>query len=286
MTGRPDRLTLSSTTDVPYPENFIRFLGTGGTRFVMLSQRRASGGIWFSCGAARGVVDPGPGSLVRICAAKPPLSALDINTLILTHRHIDHSSDINVLAEGMTLGTRGPRGRILLPEDALDDGDAVLLQYEAKKIKHIDRHADGKITEIAPGVTVESVRHEHHGVQCYGLIFRGEGFKTWGLISDTAALPSFPQRYRECEMLVINLTLPLPWARLDHMSQPDVASLLQDLHPKLVLLSHMGSHLLDMGADRVANSLSTDRTQTVAAQDDMIVDLNTISIIAGGNTHE
>jgi phosphoribosyl 1,2-cyclic phosphodiesterase len=240
---------------------------------MMLSQRRSTGGIWFSFGGARGVIDPGPGSLVRVCEARPALFATDINTLILTHRHIDHSSDLNALAEGMTLKSQEKRGSVLLTRDSSEDGDSVLLRFAEKKIKRIFRHEDGKRVELASNVTVESVWHEHHGVQCYGLIFRGAGLPTWGLLSDTAALPHFPDRYKECEILVMNVTMLFPRARLDHMSLPDAASLLRVLHPKLAIVTHMSNMLLDYGPRNIERALMTDRTKVTAASDGLIVDL-------------
>jgi phosphoribosyl 1,2-cyclic phosphodiesterase len=237
----------------------------------MLSQRRASGGIWFSYGGSRGVIDPGPGSLVGICAAKPPLAAIDINTLILTHKHIDHSSDINVLAEGMTLKSREKKGSILMPRDSAPGENGALMGYFAGRIKNTHFHGDRKITEIIPGVTVESVAHQHHGVECYGLIFRKDGLPPWGVISDTRAEPHFPERYADCRMLIINTTLPLPAPRLDHMSMADIKSLLQVLHPRVAILTHMGSMLLDMGPEQIANRASTHWTRVIAASDGMII---------------
>jgi ribonuclease BN (tRNA processing enzyme) len=265
-----------------YPRNFIRFLGTAGTRFIMLSQRRSSGGLWFSYGGARGVIDPGPGSLVQICAADPPLAAIDINTIILTHRHVDHSSDVNALVEGMTLMSRERRGRILLTRDCVARGDSVLLNYEAGRVRDISTHSEGARTELSPAAAVESVRHEHHGVECFGLIFRGAGLPTWGLISDTTALPDFPRRYEECGTLVINMAIPLPRARLDHMSMADVGSLLQVLHPARVILTHLGGDILDMGPDRVASALRTERTEVTVASDGMTVDLEGQNAIQEG----
>jgi phosphoribosyl 1,2-cyclic phosphodiesterase len=256
-----------------YPENFIRFLGTAGTRFIMLSQRRSTGGIWFSYGGCRGVIDPGPGSLVRICEANPPLAAIDINTLILTHRHIDHSSDLNVLAEGMTLASAEKRGCVLMTDDCSEPGDSVLLRFAEKKIKCVHRHRDGEKTKLPGDVTVESVRHEHHGVQCFGLVFRKEGLPTWGLVSDTAALPDFPARYGSCEILVMNVTMLFPRSRLDHLSLPDAVSLLQAIHPKLALATHMSGMLLDFGADRIEKLLSSGMTKAIAADDGLVIDL-------------
>lgn len=275
-----EKITARAEETVPIritenPENFIRFLGTAGTRFVMLSQRRASGGIWFSYGACRGVIDPGPGSLVQICKASPAISTLDVNTLILTHRHIDHSSDFNVLCEGMTLRSLTKKGQVLLTEDSIGDRNAVLHDYFAKKVERVYTHADGKKTALSDDVTVESVRHKHHGVQCFGLIFRGQGLPAWGVISDTRALPCFPKRYEECKMLIINVTLPHPWGKLDHISVPEVASLLQLLRPKLMILTHMGQQLLDKGPAEIARKLSTKDTRVVAAEDGLIVDLET-----------
>jgi len=43
----------------------IRFLGTGGARFVVAKQIRASGGMWMRFGETQIHVDPGPGALVR-----------------------------------------------------------------------------------------------------------------------------------------------------------------------------------------------------------------------------
>src|SRR5579872_3926013 len=43
----------------------ILFLGTGGARFVVARQIRASGGMWMRFGKTQIHVDPGPGALVR-----------------------------------------------------------------------------------------------------------------------------------------------------------------------------------------------------------------------------
>ncbi|MDR1965526.1 MAG: hypothetical protein LBQ36_02345 [Synergistaceae bacterium] len=257
-----------------YPGNFIRFLGTAGTRFIMLSQRRSSGGIWFSCGGARGVIDPGPGSLVRLCEAKPPISPISINTIILTHRHVDHSSDVNALAEGMTLKAAKPRGFVLLTRDCFEGGDSVLMNYMSKRIKMVAFHEDGADSEPAPDLSLESVAHSHNGVQCFGVIFKRTCAPHWGLISDTAPLESFSKRYVGCEMIVINVALSMPKARIDHMSLPEVESLLGTICPRTAVLTHMGNDLLDMGGERISRKLSTNRTKVIAATDGMVISLD------------
>lgn len=263
-----------------YPANFVRFLGTAGTRFIMLSQRRSSGGIWFSYGGARGVIDPGPGSLVRICEARPSLSPIDINTIILTHRHIDHSSDVNALAEGMILKSQTPRGFILSTRDALEDGDRVIMRYLLSGIAETAIHEDGKFTSPARGVTIESVIHSHHGVECYGCVFRASGLPSWGVISDTAPLPDFPSRYGDCKLLIVNTALMFPRATLDHMSLPDVESLLERTAPAVAVVTHMGADMLDRGGEYISRRLAARATKVIAATDGMILTLeNPITIL-------
>ena len=49
----------------------LRFLGTGGARWVVAKQIRSSGGFWLQTDGANIHVDPGPGALVRAHAQVP-----------------------------------------------------------------------------------------------------------------------------------------------------------------------------------------------------------------------
>lgn len=268
---------MTQTHPKKYPEHFVRYLGTAGTRFVMLSQERTSGGIWFSYGGVIGVIDPGPGSLVQICKAVPTLNAMDIKALLLTHRHIDHSTDMNVLCEAMTNAGRSIQGCALVPLDARKTSNPVLYRYISKMIQCYTTIKDGKSISIGKQVNVEPVLHLHHGVDCFGFIFRSPGLPTWGVISDTFPLPHLPDRYRECDMISVNSTMPLPRDRLQHFSVSDVESLLGIITPKLLVLTHLGHGILNLGAETIAQKLSTPQTRAIAATDGMVIDLKNLS---------
>ena len=268
----------SHIADFSYPENYIRYLGTGGARFCMASQLRQTGGIWFSYGGLKGVIDPGPGSLFHICRAVPQLPLYDIRAILLSHKHLDHSTDINVLSEAMTECGFKKQGTVALPSDALNGDDRVFLPYCAKNVGNIDVVSDGKIIELDSMVKAEPVIHRHHGVECYGFIFRKKGLPTWGVISDTKIMPHFSERYSECDYISINITFPEKKSRLEHMSLEDTADLLKTLHPKLVTISHMGVRLLEAGPEFSASRITTKETRIVAGRDGMVVDLDTVSV--------
>ncbi|MGA2467107.1 MAG: MBL fold metallo-hydrolase, partial [Thermodesulfobacteriota bacterium] len=61
-----------------------------------MKQLRASGGVWLSIGKTNLYIDPGPGALVRCLSSKPKLEPSTLDGILLTHKHLDHSSDVNV----------------------------------------------------------------------------------------------------------------------------------------------------------------------------------------------
>jgi phosphoribosyl 1,2-cyclic phosphodiesterase len=51
-----------------------------------------------------------------------------LDGILLTHKHLDHSGDINVMIEAMTEGGFKKRGVLFAPRDALEE-DPVVLKY-------------------------------------------------------------------------------------------------------------------------------------------------------------
>src|SRR5271165_6601133 len=101
----------------------VRFLGTGGARFVVARQIRASGGMWFTFETkpwqkTQIHVDPGPGALVRALSSVPRCEPPELDAIALSHKHLDHSGDVNAMIEAMTHGGWKARGALLAPRDA------------------------------------------------------------------------------------------------------------------------------------------------------------------------
>ena len=80
-------------------------MGTAGARFVVSKQLRSSAGTWCFLQGKNILIDPGPGTLSRCFTSRPGLDPEKLDAIILTHRHLDHSTDVNVLIEAMTRGT-------------------------------------------------------------------------------------------------------------------------------------------------------------------------------------
>src|SRR4030067_2718136 len=116
--------------------SFIKFVGTAGARFVVMKQLRASGGVWLSVGKTNLYIDPGPGALLRCLSSKPRLEPSTLDGILLTHKHLDQSNDVNVRTEAMTEGGFKKRGILFAPEDALEE-DPVVLNYVRNYVEKI-----------------------------------------------------------------------------------------------------------------------------------------------------
>lgn len=257
------------------PENFIWFLGTSGARFSMIFQIRASGGIWIRIKGLNMLIDPGPGSLVRITDNFPLLDPMLLDAIIVTHRHMDHSCDLNVMTEAMTYGGRIRKGTILIPVDGLEPPEPVLLGHMRDQVSGVETWEEGRLYTLGRDVVLQAVRLLHHGVECFGFIIEAEGMPSIGVITDTSFNEELIAPYLDCQALVINTTLLRTIERIDHLSIPEVEKILERVRPEWAILTHFGTSILEKGPEQCIRDMDLLWTKVFAARDNMIFDLDT-----------
>lgn len=64
-------------------------------------QLLASGGTWLCLNDVNIHLDPGPGALVKCTSNRPKFDPIKLGSIILSHKHLDHSSDVEVMIEAM-----------------------------------------------------------------------------------------------------------------------------------------------------------------------------------------
>ena len=252
--------------------SFIKFLGTAGARFVVMKQLRASGGAWLSVGKTNLYIDPGPGALVRCLHSKPRLEPSFLDGILLTHKHLDHSGDINVMVEAMTEGGFKKRGILFAPADALEE-DPVILKYVmgyVEKVEVLRENSEYRIGDIR----FSTARKHQHRVETYGINFRISPH-TISWVTDTRFFPELPHLYSG-EILVIHVVRlkPIGDEPIDHLSIEDVKTILKKARPKLAVLTHFGMTMIQAKPWVIAGELEKELgLKVIAASDGMKLDL-------------
>ena len=243
--------------------NRIIFLGTGGARVLVSKQLLASGGLWIEQAGTRLHLDPGPGALVL--AAKRDLDPTKLDAILLSHRHLDHSADVNVMIEAMTTGGFNRRGLVLAPKEAYDD-DPVILRYlrsyvrETLVVEEGGKYQVGNVTVHAP------VAHDHAG-EVYGYVFESPGCR-WSYVADTRYFPELAEHYR-ADVIVLN-TVRLKESEIYHLSIPDAKRLIEAIQPKTAILTHFGMTIWRANPSTVAEELAQQTgVEVIAARDGM-----------------
>ena len=251
----------------------IKFLGTAGARFVVIKQLRKSGGIWLTLDDTNVLIDPGPGSLNRCLQSKPKLNPMDLDGIILTHRHIDHSNDVNILIEAMTNGGFKKKGIVFAPSDALND-DPVILKYvrgHVEDIVTLKEKGEYNIGNISFSTPVKHV----HGVETYGLNIYGKNCSI-SLIADTKYFNEL-ESYYNGDILILNIVLLKEKEHIMHLSLGDAERIISANKPKLCVLTHFGMNIIKLKPWELAEALSEKLgVKVIAASDGLQLDLDKI----------
>ena len=261
----------------------VLFLGTGGARFVVARQFRASGGMWMRFGKTQIHVDPGPGALVRALAHVPPCNPRELDGIVLSHKHLDHANDVNVMIEAMTSGGFRRRGVLLAPQDALQ-GEPVVFPYAQRFVDRIEiaRERSGPY-HIGDVEIRTSVRHVH-AVDTYGMHFRYEG-RTVSYLPCGRYFEGLAEDYRAHapDVLIINVLRYRDAMDVDHLTFDQAREVIAAIRPRICVMQHFGTKMLEQNPPRLARELQDQLgIRTIAAYDNMLLDVETeVAALAG-----
>lgn len=246
----------------------LTFMGTAGARFMVAKQLAASGGLYLEEGQTRLAMDPGPGAVVQYAKRKVDLARL--TGILLSHRHLDHCGDVNVMIEAMTEGGFRHRGTLLCPSDALD-ADPVVLHYLRQFPEEVVRLAPDTGYRLGE-ISFTTTRRHIHGVETYGFLF-GDGTRRLGWVTDSKYYDGIAADH-QAEVMLIHTVLTHSRAELPHLGLDDAERILCEARPRLGILTHFGMGVWRERPWEVAAAMS-ERTgiEIKAARDGMSLEI-------------
>jgi ribonuclease BN (tRNA processing enzyme) len=248
----------------------LHFLGTGGGRFVMISQRRRTAGIRINYGDSQIHLDPGPGALVFSNWAKYNPQKLD--GVIVTHGHPDHYGDAEVFIEAMTKGTREKRGVFAAPKSVLSGNHQI-----GPSISNYHKKLPEKVEVLVPehkfsikNITFQAKKAVHGDPDTVGLKFAVPDIGVIGYTSDTGYFPKLGELYQDSRLLILCTMWPRNLSIEKHLNTSDANKILKKAKPNCAVLTHFGMRMLNADPEKEAEFLETETgIPVIAAKDGM-----------------
>lgn len=251
----------------------ITMLGTGGGRFVVINQVRASGGLILEMDREMLHIDPGPGTLVR--AKQYDVRLRKLTGVVVSHTHPDHCTDAQMVIEAMTQGARKKRG-ILIGSESVIKGEGEFIQvispYHLKAVERVEAMKPGDRIRVGK-LEIQATKTKHREPNCLGFVFRGSS--VIGFTGDGEYFRGQEDLFRGCEYLIINCLRPRTDTWPEHMNAGQAEKLIGMVKPKLAVLQHFGMLMLKGVAEREAKHIQRNTgVRTIAARDGQVLDLN------------
>jgi len=252
-------------------ENIILFLGTGGDSIVVGKQIKASGGIILELEGNQFLLDPGPGCLVR--ARQAGISIRNTIGVFVSHAHTNHSNDLNVVLEALSVSGLDRIGVVVCNKKVVD-GD----EKELPVLKNRNRDFVEKVLALGPGaklginnINISTTKTKHFDSEGIGFIFETPRYSI-GYTSDTEFTEEIADQYNKCGVLILNCKYPTEMKEPGHLNTDDAIKFIKKAKPKLAIINHFGIKMIEANPMYEAREIQKEtKVETMAAKDGLLI---------------
>lgn len=246
----------------------LKFLGTGGGRYVTGEQLRNTAGIVVQTDEAQVYVDPGPGALVH--AHEMLNDPLETDALVVSHAHLDHSSDANAIIEMMV--ESGDQPAALFANETVLNGygdiENTVTQYHQDLCSTVEKLGDGTEHEFKD-LEIRSQEMFHTDPRTAGFVLETDE-KSIGFWTDTEFSDELLELYSDVDVMVVYCTRPKGKSLRNHTSVDDIPKIMSATDANTVIVTHFGYSFLDSDMDEQKDWLEEEiDAKVVFAEDGM-----------------
>ncbi len=252
--------------DIGGEKAFLYNLGSGGTSYHVVTQHFRTSGFLLKLGNVHIYVDPGIGGFTTALEKKVPIEKLDI--LLVSHAHIDHSSDAEGFIEGVWVRSLRKKKLLVVAAPCVLGIPKRCNQQISLYHKRISVIEEAKIGErIHYGdVEIKATPGVHHEVHIRGFVIKWKNISI-GYASDTAYFESFGEYYSKVDYLILHPVMlkRSKFSRNRHAAYEDVIEMILSSDPKHVLLRHIGYQIIQYGIDKFSKDIANNTGKNVYA---------------------
>ncbi|ASJ10261.1 hydrolase [Thermococcus sp. P6] len=218
----------------------ITFLGSGGGRFITITQFRSTGG--FHIRASRNLyVDPGPGALIRSWRYK--LDPRKLDAIFVSHRHVDHCNDLEVMIEAMTGGALKKRGMLIASRSVVHGDEShtpAVSGYYLDVLESVHIPEPGSRIKLGEEeMVITPSRHSDPTTIGFRMKTR---YGDVSYIPDTAYFDELLKWHEGSRVLIAAVTRPRDMGIPYHLSTDDAVVMLRKMtrRPEVLVINHIG----------------------------------------------
>ncbi len=247
----------------------ITFLGTGQGPFIVGKQIRSSGGIVVQTHTQQIHIDPGPSSLLM--SRMNGINPRETTCILVSHSHIRHCNDLNILIDAMTLAGLDRKG-VLISNESVINGDElnppVLTDFHKDCIEKFIVIKPGQKAGV--GAVEINATHVKHSVDGLGFKLSCPGFVV-SYVGDTANHAELKNEHEGADILILNNVYPSDEENKYNLNTDDSIEIIKEINPVLAIITHFSADLEDPLTEARKINRATD-SQVIAAKDGMSID--------------
>jgi ribonuclease BN (tRNA processing enzyme) len=225
----------------------LKFLGTGGGRYVTGLQNRKTGGIIIQTEETQIHIDPGPGALVHSHSELE--EPLETEAVIVSHAHLDHANDAEAIIEMMTEASDKP-GTVFASESVLHgygEVEKAISDYHrdlCMKVEQLEEESKHSFKDVE----IESQEMFHGDPKTQGFTLETEEKKI-GFWTDTEYSEELTELYQGCDTIVIYCARPKNAGIRGHTSLDELPEIVKRTEVENVIITHFGQKFLNADLD-------------------------------------
>ncbi|MFQ3308570.1 MAG: ribonuclease BN (tRNA processing enzyme) [Candidatus Nanohaloarchaea archaeon] len=239
----------------------LKFLGTGGGRYVTGEQKRRTAGVVVKTEKTQLHIDPGPGALVY--SNQELDNPEETEAVLVSHNHPDHSNDVNCIIEQITEINDFP-GTVIGNQTAMEgysDIDKVVSRYHKNLCVNFEIMGE-QDSYTFKDLEIETQEMFHSDPKTIGFTLEDEDNKI-GFWTDTDYSDELTVFYDDCDTLVVYCTHPRGEDFKGHTHLSDIPSIAEETDASTILITHFGYKFLESDLDEQKQWLEDEISQKV-----------------------
>ncbi len=224
----------------------IIFLGSGGGRAMVYTQKRKTSGFYLNLDIKM-YVDPGVGAFINyITNFKKFFDIKNLDYIFVSHAHIDHAHDLIPFIDYITVGGKKVKKGILLASYSVIKGNYYGPFINRTYLDYLTKYeiVDNKEEYILKKeYKLKIIQNKHTDPTTYSFRLKNEKNNVdIGYLSDSFYFEELSHFFNGVDILIANCLRPFEDKHPYHLTANNILQILKDMEkkPKLVVLHHLG----------------------------------------------